>query len=113
MKTLYKTALSDQVVKVKVAQLEQKTGVKWDGYYTGGRTRFTAVARYGYAELDEAAALKLLPFLDDKRRSFETIWKASGLDWKTIVDGAWTLCRTGRAKFDTNRFGHMAGVGLK
>lgn len=113
MKTLYRLHLSQARAISYRNELERQTGVKWDWYDVGAGTRFTAVARTGFASTDEDAAQRLLPFLDDKRRSFESVWEASDLDWPTVVNGAWTLIQSRRAFGDVNRNGYLASVGLK
>ena len=112
MKTLFKTYTQHQKCRDKQLEYEAITGVKWDFYRTGNGMRFTPIVTLE-TPMDEEAATALMPYLTKEYYSFIKLTEVSGLDLQTVLSGAKTLAKTGRAVATVNRNGRFAAIRKK
>ena len=108
MKTLYRTYNIGQAKK-KRAELQEKTGLKWDTYAVGDGIRFSAVVTRDTVE-DEKAGLELEKYLDGIGYSFVKLAKVSGMPLADVLSGAKWLARQGRMTAGVNRCGNFATI---
>jgi len=109
MKTVFKTLTDSRKANQKRRDFEARTGLKWDCYHTGAGMTFTPIATMETPTNEDAAAA-LLPHLTQRGVGFIKLAETSGVELVTVVSGAWTLVKAGKAVPIVNRLGHFAGI---
>lgn len=112
MKTFYKSYTHQRQAQDRRDKLEAATGVKWDFYSSYGGYSFTAIVTES-TKLNSLAAVKLLPHLTAKPRTFNEISRTSNIPLADVLAGAKTLVFNQQVVGTVNCMGHFAAIRSK
>ena len=112
MKTTFKTMTDTRKAIKKREYFQTKTNLKWDYYHTGMGMRFTPIVVQDTPMSDDDAK-RLFPCLTTDYQEFVKLFEDSGIDLASVLIGAKTLVKHGRAIGTVNRSGGFFAIRAK
>jgi len=112
MKTIWASKTDYKWAAAKRAELQQKTGLKWD-YFSSGRGMVFNPIVTKKTPMDDELADMLLPHIGYDRfmgLNFVRLHEQSGMPLRDVLIAAKTLVKDGRCTPLVNRCGHFSAI---